>query len=121
MSRKYFKGNFSHQASGGSDGEFDDVDIQQLDWVEGNRKVFNKTPLPRQFLLLSFRSGHSSSTRLPCNYPALFRKKTVFDIGHMTIILCKYVDEMLSHYGCVMNTNRTRPSKQFEFCDYLFD
>ena len=42
MSRKYFKGNFSHQASGGSDGEFDDVDIQQLDWVEGNRKVFTK-------------------------------------------------------------------------------
>ena len=47
--RKYFKGNFSHQASGGSDGEFDDVDIQQLDWVEGNRKVFHKIPPPHQF------------------------------------------------------------------------
>ena len=79
MSRKYFKDNFSHQASGGSDGEFDDVDIQQLDWVEGNRKVFNKIPPLRQFLLFSFRSGHSSSTRLPCNYPVLFRKETVFE------------------------------------------
>ena len=28
------------KASGGGDGEFDDVDIQQLNWVEGNRKVF---------------------------------------------------------------------------------
>ena len=29
----------TQKASGGGDGEFDDVDIQQLDWVEGNKKV----------------------------------------------------------------------------------
>ena len=29
------------KASGGGEGEFDDVDIQQLNWVEGNRKVIS--------------------------------------------------------------------------------